>query len=375
MRLKEIITEGETIKGLPSPLYHGGQQTITKFKIPAYGVFFSPHREWAENYGPVITAAKVNAAKVYVLDHNNRQDDQILDALFDRDYVTLAKFVKLLQSQGYHAMQTQTDSEMVVVFPGTSIQVLDAVDEDINPDIRNPKFEHEQQIGDYRYTAKTHLSDSGFFTYLLIRCYDGDKLIGKVNFEVRVLAGKKWLESQQTQVDGGYTNKGIASTMYAYAKMLGNDIKPSPYQSDDGKAMWKAWKKSGAAKHLTTEDFDDNEAMARIEPFGGIYFYLEDRDDDGEVFVQAMYEPSTDGSTELGYVLFAKEGNMLYPRDLEVDDRYHRQGIASTMYDYVKSKGYKIRRSPTQTDAGAAFWDKHKPGKQVWEQQVDNNQK
>lgn len=128
------------------------------------------------------------------------------------------------------------------------------ITEDINPDIRNPEFEHEQQIGDYLYTAKTRLSDSGFFTYLLIRCYDGDKLIGRANFEVRILAGKKWLESQNTQVEGGYTNKGIASTMYAYAKMLGNTIKPSKYQSDDGKAMWKAWKKSGDARHLTAEE-------------------------------------------------------------------------------------------------------------------------
>jgi len=41
------------------------------------------------------------------------------------------------------------------------------------------------------------------------------------------------------------------------------------------------------------------------------------------------------------------------------------------MYDYVKSKGYKIRRSGQQTDAGAGFWDKHKPGKNVWEQDLD----
>lgn len=125
--------------------------------------------------------------------------------------------------------------------------------EAINPDIRNPEFEHEQEIGDYLYTAKTHKSESGMFTYLLIRCYDGDKLIGKVNFEIRLLAGKKWLESQQTEVLPEYKKQGIASTMYAYAKMLGNTVKPSPYQSDEGKGMWAGWKKSGSAKHLTTE--------------------------------------------------------------------------------------------------------------------------
>lgn len=133
------------------------------------------------------------------------------------------------------------------------MRISELIPETINPDILSPEFEHEQQIGDYLYTAKTRKSYTGVVTYLMIRCYDGTKLIGNVNFEVRMLAGKKWLESQQTQVEGGYTNKGIASTMYAYAKMLGNDVKPSPYQSDDGKAMWKAWKKSGAAKHLTTE--------------------------------------------------------------------------------------------------------------------------
>jgi hypothetical protein len=38
------------------------------------------------------------------------------------------------------------------------------------------------------------------------------------------------------------------------------------------------------------------------------------------------------------------------------------------MYDYAKSKGYKIHRSYDQTDAGAGFWNKHR-GKdvRVWE--------
>jgi hypothetical protein len=40
------------------------------------------------------------------------------------------------------------------------------------------------------------------------------------------------------------------------------------------------------------------------------------------------------------------------------------------MYDYVKSKGYKIRRSGQQTDAGAGFWNKHRPEQNVWEQSL-----
>ena len=88
--------------------------------------------------------------------------------------------------------------------------------------------------------------------------------------------------------------------------------------------------------------------------------------DDDEIFVKA-----SSGGRELGHVLFVIDGDYLMPQDLEVEERFRGQGIAQTMYDYVKSKGYKIRRSGQQTDAGAGFWDKHKgQGQNVWEQGV-----
>jgi GNAT superfamily N-acetyltransferase len=76
---------------------------------------------------------------------------------------------------------------------------------------------------------------------------------------------------------------------------------------------------------------------------------------------------ATASGRELGHVLFVEEGEYLMPQDLEVDERFQGQGIAATMYDYVKSKGYKIRRSGQQTDAGAGFWRKHRPEQNVWE--------
>ena len=100
------------------------------------------------------------------------------------------------------------------------------------------------------------------------------------------------------------------------------------------------------------------------EHYNGIEISMEKEDD--EIMVKAMMS----GGRELGHVLFVIDGEYLAPQDLEVDERYQGQGIAATMYDYVKSKGYKIRRSGQQTDAGAGFWDKHKPGKNVWEQGV-----
>jgi hypothetical protein len=121
MRLHEILFESLANQDL----YHGGQQKISKFNIPPHGLYLSPHIEWAENYGSEVTVARVSANKVYVIDYTHDIDDDLIDALFDRDYETVAKFIKLLQSQGYQAMQSVTDSEMVVVFPGTNVQVVD----------------------------------------------------------------------------------------------------------------------------------------------------------------------------------------------------------------------------------------------------------
>ena len=99
------------------------------------------------------------------------------------------------------------------------------------------------------------------------------------------------------------------------------------------------------------------------DAFNGIDISIEVEDD--EIMVKA-----TSNGRELGHVLFVDEGEYLMPQDLEVDERYQGQGIAATMYNYVKSKGYKIRRSGQQTDAGAGFWAKHRPEQNVWEQSV-----
>ena len=109
---------------------------------------------------------------------------------------------------------------------------------------------------------------------------------------------------------------------------------------------------------------DTKEGNGTTEHFNGIDVYFEDYDN-GEILVQAMA-----GGKELGYVLFVEEGKYLVPEELEVNEKYRSQGIAKTMYDYVKSKGYTIKRSPDQTDAGAGYWDKHRPGQEVWEQGV-----
>lgn len=127
--------------------------------------------------------------------------------------------------------------------------------EEINPDILNKKFKHSQVIGDYTYTAETgHVPDGPIMLY--IRAYDGDKYIGKADFYVGWGTGKA-LHSSMTVVDPEYKKQGIATTMYAYAKMLGNDIEPSAALLPSGKKMWAAWKKSGEAKHIMPADVNE----------------------------------------------------------------------------------------------------------------------
>jgi hypothetical protein len=130
-------------------------------------------------------------------------------------------------------------------------------------------------------------------------------------------------------------------------------------------------RKKGAANYG-----NKNESVAEgQENFNGIDISMEIQKDDEYVDDedydnQVIYVTASSNGKELGHVLFAFDGEYLMPQDLEVEERYRGQGIAQTMYDYVKSKGYKIRRSGQQTDAGTGFWNKHKPGKNVWEQGV-----
>jgi hypothetical protein len=191
---------------------------------------------------------------------------------------------KMLRSQGYitklYELRDKLHSEKL------SFETMyQNIDEEINLDILNPGFEHEQEIGDYLYTA--HVQSTGTRNYLLIGCYDGDALVGKAHFEIRSKQG--WLESANTEVNKKYQKKGIASTMYAYAKMLGNDITPSLHQSNMGKKMWAAWDKSGDAQYImkdvTDEDLDPkvkgvaeeyntmqyaSEKTPAINPYGGL---------------------------------------------------------------------------------------------------------
>jgi GNAT superfamily N-acetyltransferase len=83
---------------------------------------------------------------------------------------------------------------------------------------------------------------------------------------------------------------------------------------------------------------------------------------------EVIIRPIVDGY-QAGYVVFDRDGSTLVPADLAIDEQFRGQGIAKTIYDYVKSLGFTIRRSSDQTKAGKHFWDKNRgEDSQVWEQ-------
>jgi GNAT superfamily N-acetyltransferase len=120
------------------------------------------------------------------------------------------------------------------------------------------------------------------------------------------------------------------------------------------------WRKAKRDNTMRAREFVQE---YKTVPFQGLDISMEREDD--EIMVTASA-----GGKKMGQVMFVDSDGYLMPQDLEVDERYRGQGIARTMYDYVKSQGYKIRRSGQQTDAGAGFWGKHRPGENVWEQGV-----
>jgi GNAT superfamily N-acetyltransferase len=86
---------------------------------------------------------------------------------------------------------------------------------------------------------------------------------------------------------------------------------------------------------------------------------------------EELYVDVTLGGKQVAGFTFDMLGDDLEAQDMSVSPEYRGQGIAQTVYDMLKAKGFRINRSQHQTDAGSHFWDKNKgAGSKVWEQGV-----
>lgn len=127
------------------------------------------------------------------------------------------------------------------------MRIIEIITEEVNPDIQHSEFKHELEMHGYRYTAETD-NNSGYGTQLIIKVYDGSKEIANAEFIEE--PHDKALISANTWVLEKYRGQNIATNMYAYAKMLGNDIIPSDNQTDQGERMWRSWNQSKQSQHI-----------------------------------------------------------------------------------------------------------------------------
>jgi RNA polymerase sigma factor (sigma-70 family) len=174
------------------------------------------------------------------------------------------------------------------------------------------------RIGDFIFNASL---DSGGYRDpnakgLKITAYDPKNFrkIGWIDFIVhKDKKGNTWLESDETEVDDRYRRKGVATMMYAYAKSLGNDIKPSDLQSDQGIKMWKKW--GSDAAHLVGEqgvaegDGNPNQQIALYNPDGRTYR--------GSYNKMPTLDPNDPGHQSSGYRV---DPNQSYETDFDKED-------------------------------------------------------
>jgi hypothetical protein len=149
--------------------------------------------------------------------------------------------------------------------------------ETVNPEIDSDEYtlpSKNVRMGNFEFNARTFTGamDDQNARGLQIRAYDpkrpkGQNLIGSADFIVKSdKKGNTWLESDDTEVNDEYHGKGVAAMMYAFAKMLGNDIKDSPYKSWYGARMWEKWGKD--ARHLVGEQDASEEQLDELSFLG-----------------------------------------------------------------------------------------------------------
>ncbi|NDD54382.1 diguanylate cyclase, partial [bacterium] len=113
----------------------------------------------------------------------------------------------------------------------------------------------DSRVGQYEYTLKSevdlskkildpssgytisHVMDSP--SHIRVLAHHGGKIIGALHLD-RLQPGAQNISAFNVQVEPAHQRKGVASAMYAHAeKVTGLKIKPSSYQSRDGRQLWE----------------------------------------------------------------------------------------------------------------------------------------
>ena len=130
--------------------------------------------------------------------------------------------------------------------------------EKLNPQSLTRGFVKEKDMGWYKLVAVGDAISRGVDDppTMTIRAMSDKTTIGELQLKIahgQYLAnnpGAEALVASGVYVEPEYQRKGIASSMYQFAKELGNDVIASFDQSDDAKAMWAGMKQKGLAENF-----------------------------------------------------------------------------------------------------------------------------
>jgi len=133
------------------------------------------------------------------------------------------------------------------------------IPEKINPETIQPGFERVRRMKNgyvIRARAKDLYDDGG----IEIEVFDPQEdpelrwPIADVRFKVKHDdTGEPFLASLSTGTKERYRRQGLAAAMYNFARMLGNEVRPSRLQTDQGRAFWQGGAGAGRELELTDE--------------------------------------------------------------------------------------------------------------------------
>ena len=134
------------------------------------------------------------------------------------------------------------------------------IPEKINPETIEPGFERTRRMKNgyvIRARASNAYSDGGIEVQVFDVKDDPRMIwpIADVRFKVKADpdTGELFLSSLSTGTKERYRRQGLAGAMYNFARMLGNDIRASRLQTDQGRAFWQGGAGAGRPLELSDE--------------------------------------------------------------------------------------------------------------------------
>ena len=129
--------------------------------------------------------------------------------------------------------------------------------EKVNDATVTPGFYAEKPIMGGRYIIKARAKEvEGMSPALLVSVHDPrnphrgsgflerEGMGGIASFRF-IARPDGYMYSSSSGVDPRYQRQGIATEVYRFVRGLGNSVKPSKLQTDQGRAMWQAWQERG----------------------------------------------------------------------------------------------------------------------------------